>query len=162
FFRRGCAADTDRFWRTDTVFADRRHLAKVFAGPVRTEIPEAERQFVVLFRRPRPARTRARLFDAERRRSGQCRGNRNRGQPRHRTAAALWRRKRDPVLDACRNEGARDGEGIGADAQPGIVAISSCSPSERSYEIDELRHGAFTYSLLEGLRLEGENNCATV
>jgi formylglycine-generating enzyme required for sulfatase activity/uncharacterized caspase-like protein len=66
------------------------------------------------------------------------------------------------VLDACRNEGARDGEGIGAEAQPGIVVISSCSPSERSYEIDELGHGAFTYSLLEGLRLEGENNCATV
>jgi formylglycine-generating enzyme required for sulfatase activity/uncharacterized caspase-like protein len=66
------------------------------------------------------------------------------------------------LVDACRNEGARDGEGVGAEAQQGIVAISSCSPSERSYEIDELQHGAFTYSLLEGLRLEGENNCATV
>ena len=50
------------------------------------------------------------------------------------------------LLDACRNEGARDGEGVGAEAQPGVVAISSCSPSERSYEIDELQHGAFTYS----------------
>ena len=66
------------------------------------------------------------------------------------------------LLDACRNEGARDGEGVGAEAQPGVVSISSCSPNERSYEIDELQHGAFTYSLLEGLRLEGENNCATV
>ncbi len=66
------------------------------------------------------------------------------------------------LLDACRNEGARDGEGVGAEAQPGLVSISSCSPSERSYEIDELQHGAFTYSLLEGLRLEGEANCATV
>ncbi len=66
------------------------------------------------------------------------------------------------LLDACRNEGARDGEGVGAEAQPGVVAISSCSPNERSYEIDELQHGAFTYTLLEGLRLEGEGNCATV
>ena len=66
------------------------------------------------------------------------------------------------LLDACRNEGARDGEGIGAETQPGVVAISSCRPSERSYEIDELQHGAFTYSLLEALRLEGERNCATV
>jgi len=66
------------------------------------------------------------------------------------------------LLDACRNEGARDGEGVGAEAQPGVISISSCSPSERSYEIDELQHGAFTYSLLEGLRLEGEANCATV
>ena len=66
------------------------------------------------------------------------------------------------LLDACRNEGARDGQGIGAEGPPGIVSISSCSPNERSYEIDELEHGAFTYSLLEGLRLEGEGNCATV
>jgi formylglycine-generating enzyme required for sulfatase activity/uncharacterized caspase-like protein len=66
------------------------------------------------------------------------------------------------LLDACRNEGARDGEGVGAEVHRGLVAISSCSPSERSYEIEELGHGAFTWSLLEGLRLEGENNCATV
>ena len=66
------------------------------------------------------------------------------------------------LLDACRNEGARDGEGVGSETQPGVVAISSCRPNERSYEIDELKHGAFTYTLLEGLRLEGETNCATV
>ena len=66
------------------------------------------------------------------------------------------------LLDACRNDGARDGQGIGADRQAGVVAVSSCSPSERSYEIAELQHGAFTYALLEGLRLQGETNCATV
>ncbi len=66
------------------------------------------------------------------------------------------------LLDACRNEGARDGQGVGAERQPGIVTLSSCSPNERSYEIEELQHGAFTYSLLEGLRLQGETNCATV
>ena len=66
------------------------------------------------------------------------------------------------LLDACRNEGARDGQGIGAETQMGVVTISSCSPSERSYEVGELRHGAFTYTLLQGLRLQGESNCATV
>jgi formylglycine-generating enzyme required for sulfatase activity/uncharacterized caspase-like protein len=66
------------------------------------------------------------------------------------------------LLDACRNEGARDGQGIGAEPQPGVVTISSCSPNERSYEISELQHGAFSYTLLQGLRLQGETNCATV
>ena len=66
------------------------------------------------------------------------------------------------LLDACRNEGARDGQGIGSEVHSGMVTIASCSPSERSYEIAELEHGAFTYSLLEGLRLQGETNCATV
>jgi hypothetical protein len=66
------------------------------------------------------------------------------------------------LLDACRNEGARDGQGVGAERQAGVVTLSSCSPNERSYEIAELQHGAFTYSLLEGLRLQGETNCATV
>jgi formylglycine-generating enzyme required for sulfatase activity/uncharacterized caspase-like protein len=66
------------------------------------------------------------------------------------------------VLDACRNEGDRDGQGIGLETQQGIVTLFSCSPNERSYEIDELQHGSFTYSLLQGLRIQGEGNCATV
>ena len=66
------------------------------------------------------------------------------------------------LLDACRNEGARDGQGVGAERQAGVVTLSSCSPNERSYEIAELGHGAFTYTLLEGLRLQGASNCATV
>lgn len=66
------------------------------------------------------------------------------------------------LLDACRNEGARDGQGVGADRQAGIVTICSCSPNERSYEITELQHGAFTFSLLEGLRPQGNSNCATI
>ncbi|MFK0164477.1 SUMF1/EgtB/PvdO family nonheme iron enzyme [Rhizobium sp. NPDC090279] len=66
------------------------------------------------------------------------------------------------LLDACRNEGARSGEGLGLDRQQGAVTICSCSPSEFSYEIAELRHGAFTYELLEGLGMEGQQNCATV
>jgi formylglycine-generating enzyme required for sulfatase activity/uncharacterized caspase-like protein len=64
-------------------------------------------------------------------------------------------------LDACRNEGARDGEGIGL-KQQGVITLFSCSPNERSYEIEALRQGAFTHTLLQGLRVQGEGNCATV
>ncbi|GAB4378505.1 MAG: hypothetical protein Kow00121_30470 [Elainellaceae cyanobacterium] len=66
------------------------------------------------------------------------------------------------LLDACRNEGDRDGEGIGLETQQGVVTLFSCSPNERSYEIDALQQGAFTHALLQGLRLQGEGNCATV
>ncbi|NEP16473.1 MAG: SUMF1/EgtB/PvdO family nonheme iron enzyme [Leptolyngbya sp. SIO4C1] len=67
------------------------------------------------------------------------------------------------VLDACRGEGDRDsGGGIGIEKQQGVITLFSCSPSELSYEIDELQQGSFTYSLLQGLRIQGEGNCATV
>jgi uncharacterized caspase-like protein len=66
------------------------------------------------------------------------------------------------LLDACRNDG-RSGEmGIGQEPQQGVITISSCRPTQRSYEIDDLQQGAFTYALLEALRLPGERNCATV
>ncbi len=64
-------------------------------------------------------------------------------------------------LDACRDDGARDGEGIGL-KQQGVITLFSCSPNERSYEIEALEQGAFTYALLQGLRVQGEGNCATV
>ena len=67
------------------------------------------------------------------------------------------------MLDACRGEGDRDGgEGIGVEQQQGVVTLFSCSPNELSYEIDELQQGAFTHVLLQGLRIQGEGNCATV
>ena len=68
------------------------------------------------------------------------------------------------LLDACRSqdEGDRDGEGIGIEKQRGVVTLFSCSPNERSYEIDQLQHGSFTHTLLQGLRIQGEGNCATV
>jgi uncharacterized caspase-like protein len=66
------------------------------------------------------------------------------------------------LLDACRNEGARDGLGVGEERHPGVVTIFSCSPRERSWEIEELRQGSFTHVLLEALRIQGEGNCATV
>ncbi|MGB0561210.1 MAG: caspase family protein [Spirulinaceae cyanobacterium] len=66
------------------------------------------------------------------------------------------------VLDACRNEqGSRDA-GLNEIHEPGIITLSSCSRGERSYEIEALEQGAFTYALRESLALTGENNCATV
>ena len=68
------------------------------------------------------------------------------------------------IFDACRDEGDKAGGlGIGSENQKGVIAIYSCSPNEKSWEIDEpISKGAFTHVLLEGLRLQGENNCATV
>ncbi len=66
------------------------------------------------------------------------------------------------VLDACRNEGDRDGEGIGGETQQGVVTLFGCSPSEQSYEIEALQQGAFTHALLQALRIQGEGDCATV
>jgi uncharacterized caspase-like protein len=68
------------------------------------------------------------------------------------------------VLDMCRNrthvtdEGSRGiGEVMGEQTlkiakEQGIVTLFSCSRGERSYEIKELEQGAFTYTLLEGLK----------
>ncbi|MFB8798532.1 MAG: SUMF1/EgtB/PvdO family nonheme iron enzyme [Microcoleus sp.] len=66
------------------------------------------------------------------------------------------------ILDACRTDGSRGAAGIGGESQQGAIVISSCSPTQTAWEIDELQHGAFTYALLEGLRMRGELNCATV
>lgn len=66
------------------------------------------------------------------------------------------------LLDACRNEGERSGLGIGEEKQQGVITICSCSPREKSYEIEQIGQGAFTYALLESLRIQGEGNCATV
>ena len=66
------------------------------------------------------------------------------------------------ILDACRDEEGSKGLGVGEEKQQGVITIASCSPAERSYEIEELQQGSFTYSLLQGLRIQGEGNCATV
>ncbi|MBD2093572.1 SUMF1/EgtB/PvdO family nonheme iron enzyme [Trichocoleus sp. FACHB-591] len=66
------------------------------------------------------------------------------------------------LVDACRNEGRRAGVGVGEEVQQGVITLFSCSPRESSYEIEQLQQGAFTHTLLQGLRLQGEGNCATV
>ena len=66
------------------------------------------------------------------------------------------------LLDACRNENDLGNRSTGWQKQKGVITIASCSPEEESYEIPELQQGSFTYALLEALRIQGENNCATV
>jgi len=66
------------------------------------------------------------------------------------------------ILDACRSEGSRDGGGIRAETQKGLITIASCQPTQKSWEIDELGQGVFTHAFLEALQLSGETSCATV
>ncbi|MGB5709566.1 MAG: SUMF1/EgtB/PvdO family nonheme iron enzyme, partial [Waterburya sp.] len=66
------------------------------------------------------------------------------------------------LLDACRNENDLGNRSVGWQKQKGVITIASCSPEQESYEIPELKQGSFTYALLEALRIQGENNCATV
>ena len=66
------------------------------------------------------------------------------------------------MLDACRSEGSRDAGRIGNEAHQGVITISACSPTERSWEIEALEQGVFTYALLEALQIGGDRNCATV
>ena len=67
------------------------------------------------------------------------------------------------LIDACRSDGAKNaGMGIGEEKQQGVITFFSCSPSQVSYEIEDLQQGAFTNALLEALRIQGEGNCATV
>lgn len=69
------------------------------------------------------------------------------------------------ILDACRDQGSKSGEGIGNQAtevarQKGVITFFSCSPNELSYEIEDLEQGIFTKALIEGLGVQGK--CATV
>jgi uncharacterized caspase-like protein len=69
------------------------------------------------------------------------------------------------ILDACRDQGSKSGEGIGNQAadvarQKGVITFFSCSPHELSYEIETLQQGIFTKAVLEGLGIQGR--CATV
>jgi uncharacterized caspase-like protein len=68
------------------------------------------------------------------------------------------------ILDACRDEGSKSGEGISYQTaqvarEKGVVTFFSCSPNQLSYEIDALKHGAFTKAMLDGL---SSPECATV
>jgi predicted MPP superfamily phosphohydrolase len=63
------------------------------------------------------------------------------------------------LIDACREAvtGAKGTAAIGDDSsvlisQAGMVAFFSCDPRERSYEIDPLGHGSFTFCLLQAIR----------
>jgi uncharacterized caspase-like protein/tetratricopeptide (TPR) repeat protein len=65
-------------------------------------------------------------------------------------------------IDACRNEnsGARS-EDLSAANHQGIITFYSCGTKQKSYEIDKLGHGSFSYGLLEAFKQQ-EKNCFTV
>jgi len=70
-------------------------------------------------------------------------------------------------IDACRDdldEGAKSISGVGefsreAVEREGLVTFFSCDPKEKSYEIEALGHGSFTYCLLEAIK---KGDCTTV
>ncbi|MBD2337316.1 SUMF1/EgtB/PvdO family nonheme iron enzyme [Calothrix sp. FACHB-156] len=66
------------------------------------------------------------------------------------------------MLDACRDEGSRSGEGISLEKHQGIITMYSCSLNQYSYEIDQLQQGSFTYTLLQGLQTLSQDNDVTV
>ncbi|HJP92721.1 MAG TPA: caspase family protein [Pyrinomonadaceae bacterium] len=62
-------------------------------------------------------------------------------------------------IDACRDavQGAKGVSAIGEDSttivsDAGMIAFFSCDPRERSYEIETLEHGSFTYCILEAIQ----------
>ena len=65
------------------------------------------------------------------------------------------------LCDACRDRS--KGDDFKLDQVKGVITLASCSPNERSYEIDELMQGAFTYALHEALEStqQGNGNYAT-
>jgi uncharacterized caspase-like protein len=65
------------------------------------------------------------------------------------------------LIDACRDGASRGGQGVGTERQQGVVSIFSCQSEQESWEIDDLEQGSFTHTLLEGLRIKGQRNCAT-
>ncbi len=66
------------------------------------------------------------------------------------------------LLDACRNQNQSPNQkgtsGIGHQSTQGVITIWSTTPYKPSFEIPEIKHGAFTYALLEALQ---SSNCAT-
>jgi hypothetical protein len=72
-------------------------------------------------------------------------------------------------IDACRemvgDARALEDDPIGQDSEEvirsrkGIVSFFACDPKFKSYEIDELEHGSFTYNVLEAIK---SPNCSTV
>lgn len=72
-------------------------------------------------------------------------------------------------IDACREDFDEGGKAVGTSGvgefsrgavdREGLVTFFSCDPKEKSYEIEELGHGSFTYCLLEAIK---KGDCATV
>jgi hypothetical protein len=74
-------------------------------------------------------------------------------------------------IDACRADleeatgakGPVSTEGFGRREdpdRPGLAIFYSCDPKQRSYEVEDLKHGTFTYELLQAVTHEGINTLA--
>ena len=74
------------------------------------------------------------------------------------------------IMDACRSEGpSADSKGVGFGSQSqnirkdvSVVSIFSCKPNERSYEIDDLKQGAFTNAIIDTLESNKTNLHRTI
>lgn len=55
------------------------------------------------------------------------------------------------VLDACRTEEQKFGQGFGTDPE-GVITLFGSNFNQTAAEVDEVQHGAFTYMLLKALR----------
>jgi hypothetical protein len=71
------------------------------------------------------------------------------------------------LLDACREPvtGTKGISSIGDNSaesvrNAGIVTFFSCNPKDKSYEIEDLKHGSFTYCILDAIA-KGEANTVT-
>ncbi len=69
------------------------------------------------------------------------------------------------LLDACHSGAGKSIEALTADAieeleeiSEGTFMLTSCAPQERSFEMKDKGHGAFTFFLLEGLRGNADAN----
>ncbi len=69
------------------------------------------------------------------------------------------------MYDACRNKSKAGVAGFGGEKIRGVITLASCSPNERSYEIEDpkIQQGTFTYALIEALEStqQGRENYAT-
>lgn len=68
------------------------------------------------------------------------------------------------LVDACRNDPdrTRGRDALSPDTVPpprGVGVLFSCSPGQRAFENDTLKHGIFFYHVIEKLRAAGEAGC---
>lgn len=79
-------------------------------------------------------------------------------------------RKKLFIVDACRDkfdikDGSRSligvkalGDPLGDKDSQGFAILSSCSPAQKSYEDNALKHGVFTFYIMEGLKGAADSN----
>jgi uncharacterized caspase-like protein len=65
------------------------------------------------------------------------------------------------AIDACRDDPSRGARGLDGgtvkELPPKLSVLFACAGGQRSYEADQVKHGVFTYVLLDGLKGEAAN-----